>query len=271
MNADMTGIYKIEPEVAAPPPRDIALPARLRRRHAWAVAAMALLCLGAGLALWEAGKLAWLGSAGTLTYAYITEVRQRPAPLSDDPLVQTGVAYEFDEKAARFGLPHRISVELPREQETGLMGQPHAAPRRYRVGERLTFRAARWLGRPVLRPWSRAAPGQILFLCGIGLAILLTCLYVFLRLRSANRLVENALRNHLAVMGTIVARRVSPEQPPAFYVEYRYTADDGDERHREARCSEAQWRELAVDRQVTVLYDPMNPDSAALHALLSLV
>lgn len=248
--------HKIEMKIADAPPRRPHLAARLLLLLAAAYLLLGLFTLGGGRALWEAGKLGWIGLAGRTVSAVITEVQTQPSSAEKTSLTH------------QVALRYTVSVPGEASARTGWIGLRRKETRQYRPGETMPYRAAAWFGGVAGSPWQPVPTGRLvsLLLCG-GLVLLVSGL---LMRRLTAWLLEHLhlLGTGLAVVGTITHKRTEAHDMLRYFLRYGYASAPGTGQEREEQVSAEQWREFEVGQPVTVLYDPDRPERAGLYVLM---
>lgn len=272
--------HTLEPELLAPVPRRLGLPARTRLLLLVAALLLGLFVVGSGRALWEGVKLSWLGLSGQTIAGKIVAIRAE-APLKSAgklrgggkekaPLpVQTALGYE-----AVVSTPHGLQVRRgwvslgTQSPAAGLESEAQPPPPavQFQLGEPFPLRCASFLGRTVCQPWGpQPAPHIVpLFLAGgLIMAVSLRLLRRLSRWADSRRAL---LRGGTAVVGTITDKRTEAEDMARFFLRYGYPG--GPDTGREEQVSAEQWREFHVGQPVTVLFNPEQPEQAGLYALI---
>ena len=85
--------HKIEAEIAGAAPRRAHLPIRMALLLAIAYLLLGLFIIGSGRALWEAGKLGWIGISGRIILGQIAEVHSEASLEKAGPKRQTALRY----------------------------------------------------------------------------------------------------------------------------------------------------------------------------------
>ena len=256
--------HAVEPKVSAPPPRPIALPPRLVGLLVVAGLLLGLFVLGSGRALWEAGKLLWIGAAGHTIQGYVVSIETEPAPEKGRLPQPVAVRYAADVPGADGTLQHRlgwIALERPKP------GGPDRSAA-YRLGEGVPVRYARWFGGVASHPWQPSPAGRITSLLLSGGLVGLVSLLLARRLIHWTRERLHLLRQGMATVGTITHKRTEADDMLRYFLRYGYAPAPGEGLEREERVSMEQWKEFEVGQPVTVLYDPDRPEQAGLYALL---
>lgn len=257
--------HAVEPPVAAPPPRRIRLPPRLAGLLAVAGLLLGLFLLGSGRALWEAGKLLWIGAAGHTIQGYVVAIQTEPSPEKGQPSLPVAIRYAADVPGADGAIQHRtgwIGLEQPRP------GSP-ARPAAYRLGLPVPVRYAPWFGGVASHPWRPSPAGRITSLLLSGGLVGLVSLLLARRLTWWTRERLHLLREGVATVGTITHKRTEADDMLRYFLRYGYAPAPGDGREREEQVSMEQWKEFEVGQPVTVLYDPDRPEQAGLYALIT--
>ena len=181
--------HTVEPKIAPPPPRRIALPPKLVFLLAVAGLLLGLFVLGSGRALWEAGKLLWMGAAGRTVQGRVVAVQTEPSALKGKPPIPVAVRYVADIPGAE-GIPQRrsgwVGLERPRGSSLEMplatqSARPAPSPLRlppgYALGRSFPVRFAPWFDGVASYPWRPSPAGRItsLLLSGglVGLVSLL--------------------------------------------------------------------------------------------------
>lgn len=248
-----------------PPPRRAGLPFRLTFLLAVAGLLLGLFVVGSGRALWEAGKLFWIGGAGRTVRAPIVSIQTEPDPEKGKPPHQVAIRYEAALPSSG-GFVRRFGwVGLEREKTVS------GAPPRYQIGQTLPVRYAPWFGGVASHPWQPSPAGWITSLTLSGSLVLLVSLLLGRRLARWVGERRRLLRDGQATVGTITHKRTEAEDMVRYFLRYGYAAKTGalsEGREREEQVSMEQWKRFEVGQPVTVLYDPNQPEQAALYALI---
>lgn len=256
--------HRLEPEVAAPPPRRARLPVRMTLLLLLASLLLGLFVLGSGRALWEAGKLLWLGHAGRTVLGQVVEIQTEPAPNQGKRSLPIAIRYAVD-------VPKQDGTTLYRAGWIGLgrgrNGMPQAMSS-YRLHQTLPVRYAPWFGGIASQVWQPSPRGRIVSLTLSGSVVLLVSLLLLGRLTRWSRDRLRLLRNGIATTGTITHKRTEAEDMVHYYLRYGYATLNGKGREREERVSPEQWKRFEVGQPVTVLFDPEKPQQVGLYALM---
>ena len=250
--------HKIEAEIAGAAPRRAHLPIRMALLLAIAYLLLGLFIIGSGRALWEAGKLGWIGISGRIILGQIAEVHSEASLEKTAPKRQTALRYRVIVPEGASGLSGR----------TGWIGLGRKDTRVYRVGEPLPYRIAPWFGGLAGSPWAPVPTGRLvsLLLCG-GLVLVVSALLIR-RLTLWLQEHLHLLRLGTAAVGTIIHKRTEAEDMLRYFLRYGYAPTKEYGLEREEQVSAEQWREFEVGQPVTVLYDPAQPECAGLYALM---
>lgn len=271
--------HRIEPPVAAPPPRLARLP--------WSTTALllgaALLLLsfvfGSVRALLEAGQLVWLGAAGRTVTARVTQANTEVLPKGAQSPQRTRFQYSFTsprDSSLRVGSAIQYSVPPP--VDNGPLNAP--PPRKGRpaiplpppppkVGDTFPLRVAPWFGRLLYHPWQQPPVGKMLLLFLAGALVAGVSLLLLRRLLRWHQGRLHLLRNGLATVGTVVHKHAQTEDSVRYFLRFGYASEpDGQARETEEQVSADSWRSFEVGQPVTVLYDPAQPEQASLYALM---
>lgn len=270
--------HALEPAVSGPPPRRAFLPPGLLALVTLALLLFVLLLAGGTSALLQSAKLGWVEVTGSVVPARITAIDTLAGASPGQPAVQIRVHYAygyapyFPHEGAGT-LPLSNVVAMPRSTPFTALGPPPApaAPAlQFHVGDTLTLRQTRWLGREVVLPWPPHPGGKIAFLALCGGLIVAVSLNLIQRLWKWTRRRVRLLGHGIATVGTITHKHSQAEDPAHYFVSYGY----GDAQtpplsfEHEEQVTADQWKCLQVGQPVTVLYDPARPAVAGLYTLL---
>ena len=272
--------HTVEPKVAPPPPRRIALPPKLAFLLTVAGLLLGLFVLGSGRALWEAGKLLWIGAAGRTAQGHVVEVQREPSALKGKPPIPVAVRYVADIPGADgtsqrrsgwvgLGRLRGSSLELPlAAQGSRPAPAPPRLPPGYALGRSFPVRYAPWFGGVASYPWRPSPTGRITSLLLSGGLVGLVSLLLARRLTHWTRERLRLLRGGVATVGTITHKRTEADDVVRYYLRYGYAPSVGEGREREEQVSVEQWKVFEVGQPVTVLYDPDAPEQAGLYVLI---
>ncbi len=272
--------HTVEPKVAPPPPRRIALPPKLAFLLTVAGLLLGLFVLGSGRALWEVGKLLWIGAAGRTVQGHIVEVRTEPSAVRGKPPIPVAVRFvvnipgvegTLQRQSGWVGLerPKGSALEIPRaDQNAHPPPSPTRLPPGYALGRSFPVRYAPWFGGVASYPWRPSPAGRVTSLLLSGGLVLLVSLLLARRLVHWTRERLRLLRGGVATVGTITHKRTEADDVVRYYLRYGYAPAPGEGREREEQVSVEQWKEFEIGQPVTVLYDPNTPEQAGLYALI---
>ncbi len=250
--------HKIEAAVAGDAPRRAHLAVRLSLLLTVAYLLLGLFIIGSGRALWEAGKLGWIGISGRTISGRIAEVRWESSLEKTGPKRQTAFRYMVL-------VPEGITGT---SQRTGWIGLGRKETRIYQAGEPLPYRISPWFGGVAGSPWSPVPTGRLVSLLLCGGLVLLVSLLLLRRISHWVREHLHLLRSGQAAVGTIIHKRTEAEDMLRYFLRYGYAPTKEHGLEREEQVSAEQWREFEVGQPVTVLYDPDQPERASLYALM---
>lgn len=261
--------HEIEPEIAAPPPRTAGLHPSVNLLMLAACLLFALFLYGGGRALWEAVKLGWVAVAGRTVTAHVQDVRTEPASVKGQPPRQTALQYAFTSPTDGSVQSRWMRLGGGDEASAGPMRSPSGATPVpvVHVGDALPVRCAAWPGGGLSYPWTKEAPGRIVFLTLSGGAIIVISVLLWRKLGYWRRQRLRLLRHGIATAGTILHKEARAEDAPRYFIRYGYASGDGPH-EREEQVSQEQWKTLEVGQPVTVLYDPDHAEEAGLYTLV---
>jgi len=268
--------HRIEPAVAAPPPRLIRLPFSTTALLIGAALLLLTFVAGSARALLEAGQLVWVGMAGRTVTARVTEAQTEVLPKGAPTPLRTRFIYAFDiDHATRTGSAIQYSLppaDDPQPPARTLRPQSPAPPPPLppaKVGDTFPLRVAPWFGRLLYHPWQTPPTGKILLLFLSGALVAVVSLLLLRRLLRWHRARLFLLRQGLATVGTIVHKHAQTEDSVQYFLRFGYAVEpNGEARETAEQVSADNWRTFEVGQPVTVLYDPAHPDNASLYALI---
>jgi hypothetical protein len=250
--------HNIEAEIAGAAPRRAHLTVRMTLLLAVAYLLLGLFIIGSGRALWEAGKLGWVGMSGRTIPGKIAEIHSEATLEKNGPKRQTAFRYSVIVPEGASGASSR----------TGWIGLERKDTRVYRVGEALPYRIAPWFGGLAGSPWAPVPTGRLVSLLLCGFLVLLVSALLIRRLTLWLQEHLHLLRLGTAAVGTIIHKRTEAEDVLRYFLRYGYAPTKEHVLEREEQVSAEQWREFEVGQPVTVLYDPAQPECAGLYALM---